>query len=253
MNMIEYGKENSEVIILLHGGGLSWWNYREQANMLKGKYHVVIPVLDGHADSDIPFTTIENNAKELISYIDTNYHGEVLAIGGLSLGGQILVEMLSQRNNICKYAVIESALVIPMRLTNVLIGPMIKMSYGLIKKKWFANAQFKSLKMQSGLFDDYYKDTCKIAKKDMICFLKANSEYNIKSELVNATAKTIVLVGGKEQKKMRRSAEILHRTIQGSELKILNQYYHGEFSINHPKEYTELLNSLVTVKYSSVF
>ncbi|MEG1579397.1 MAG: alpha/beta hydrolase, partial [Oscillospiraceae bacterium] len=107
MKIIEYGEQNSKVIMLLHGGGLSWWNYRDEANLLKENYHVVLPMLDGHADSDTPFTTIENNAKELIDYIDQNFHGAILAIGGLSLGGQILVEMLSQRNDICKYAVIE--------------------------------------------------------------------------------------------------------------------------------------------------
>ncbi|MEG1947939.1 MAG: alpha/beta hydrolase, partial [Lachnospiraceae bacterium] len=108
MKIIEYGEENSEVIMLLHGGGLSWWNYRDEANLLKENYHVVLPVLDGHAGSDTPFTTIEDNAKELISYIDENFDGTILAIGGLSLGGQVLVEMLSQRSNICRFAIIES-------------------------------------------------------------------------------------------------------------------------------------------------
>ena len=31
MRYIEYGAGNSETILLLHGGGLSWWNYREEA------------------------------------------------------------------------------------------------------------------------------------------------------------------------------------------------------------------------------
>ncbi|MEG0878756.1 MAG: alpha/beta hydrolase, partial [Oscillospiraceae bacterium] len=130
MKIIEYGEQNSKVIMLLHGGGLSWWNYRDEANLLKENYHVVLPMLDGHADSDTPFTTIENNAKELIDYIDQNFHGAILAIGGLSLGGQILVEMLSQRNDICKYAVIESALAMPMTLTAALIAPTFGISYG---------------------------------------------------------------------------------------------------------------------------
>ncbi|NLH64249.1 MAG: alpha/beta hydrolase, partial [Erysipelotrichaceae bacterium] len=39
MKVIEYGKENPEVIILLHGGGLSWWNYRKEAELLKDTYH----------------------------------------------------------------------------------------------------------------------------------------------------------------------------------------------------------------------
>lgn len=246
MKIIEYGKENPEVIMLLHGGGLSWWNYREEANLLKENYHVVLPVLEGHADSDTPFTTIEDNAKKLIGYIDENFHGAILAIGGLSLGGQVLVEMLSQRSNICEYAVIESALVVPMALTAALISPMFEMSYGLIKKRWFSKVQFKSLKIQANLFEDYYRDTCKIEKHDMIRFLKSNSSYVMKSTLADATAKAVILVGGKEQKKMQRSAEILHDTIPGSKLQILNQYYHGELSLNHPKDYVDLLTHLVS-------
>ena len=52
MNYVEYGKENSDVIILLHGGGLSWWNYKEVAERLQTDYHVVLPILDGHAGCD---------------------------------------------------------------------------------------------------------------------------------------------------------------------------------------------------------
>ncbi len=244
MKIIEYGKENSEVIMLLHGGGLSWWNYRDEANLLKENYHVVLPVLDGHADSDTHFTTIEDNAKELISYIDENFDGTILAIGGLSLGGQVLVEMLSQRSNICRFAIIESALVVPMSLTAALIAPTFGISYGLIKKKWFSEMQFKSLRIQTKLFEDYYRDTCKLQKQDMIRFLKSNSSYVAKPELVNTTAKVTIIVGGKEQKIMQRSAEILHTTIPNSKLKLFNEYFHGELSLNYPNDYVDLLTHL---------
>lgn len=246
MKIIEYGDENPEVIMLLHGGGLSWWNYRDEANLLKENYHIVLPVLNGHADSDIPFTTIENNAKELINYIDKTFHGTILAIGGLSLGGQILVEMLSQKSDICKYAVIESALVVPMTMMAALIAPIFGTSYGLIKKKWFSKVQFKSLKISENLFEDYYRDTCKIQKQNMIRFLKSNSSYIVKPSLANTTANAVILVGGRELKAMLRSAEILHTAIPNSKLQILNQYYHGELSLNHPDDYADLLTRLVS-------
>ena len=44
----------------------------------------------------------------------------------------------------------------------------------------------------------------------MIRFLKSNSSYVMKPELAGTTAKATILVGGKEQKTMLRSAEILH-------------------------------------------
>ena len=91
MNVIEFGKQNRSIILLLHGGGLSWWNYRDVAQLLEKDYHVILPVLDGHAGSNVPFTTIEDNAARLISYIDTRFGGQILAIGGLSLGGQVAV------------------------------------------------------------------------------------------------------------------------------------------------------------------
>ena len=135
MRVLEFGQQNDHVILFLHGGGLSWWNYRAVAQKLAEQYHVVLPVLDGHADSDAPFTSIEENAARLISYIDDRFDGRILAIGGLSLGGQVAVEMLSQRPDICRYALLESTLVKPMKLTAALIGPAFGMSYGLIKQK----------------------------------------------------------------------------------------------------------------------
>lgn len=241
--MIEFGKQNPDVVMLLHGGGLSWWNYREVAVRLAERNHVVLPVLDGHADSDAPFTTIEDNANRLISCIDDHFGGQILAIGGLSLGGQVAVEMLSQRPDICRYALIESALVKPMKLTHALIEPTFGMSYGLIKQKWFAKLQAAYLGIPKALFDDYYRDTCAISKADMIAFLKANSAYDIKPSLSNTTAKVKIVAGSREQKSIRDSAKMLHEDIPGSSMEILPGLRHGDLSLNKPEQYTHILRS----------
>ena len=141
MKCVEYGNQNPETVILLHGGGLSWWNYRDVAQLLSERFHVVLPILDGHADSDVPFTSIEDNAARIIAHIDKHFDSKVLAICGLSLGGQIAVEILTQRPDICRFALLESTLVKPSKLTYALIKPTFGMSYGLIKQKWFAKMQ----------------------------------------------------------------------------------------------------------------
>ncbi len=43
MQYIEYGRQNKEVVIFLHGGGLFWCNFREVAELLRNRYHVVLP------------------------------------------------------------------------------------------------------------------------------------------------------------------------------------------------------------------
>ena len=245
MVTVEFGEHNKEVIILLHGGGLSWWNYLDVAELLKEKYHVVIPLLPGHAESDKDFTTIEDCAIDFIAYIDREHGGSVSLIGGLSLGGQILVEMLARRNDICKYALIESALVTPMKMTYALVKPMMDSSFGLIKKEWFAKLQFKYLKMKPDLFDDYYRDTCKITKENMISFLKANSNYSAKKELAETKVEASIFVGKKEAGNMIRSAHLLHKMLPGSSLTVMEGLSHGEFSINYAFEYAKKVEQMM--------
>ena len=244
MHYVEFGKENNNVILLLHGGGLSWWNYEDVAKSLQKDYHVILPILDGHAKSEKPFTTIEDNADEIIAFIDAHWGGSVFLIGGLSLGGQILLEILSQRHDICKYAIIESALVIPSKLMYSMIKPAFGSCYGLIQYKWFSKLQFKSLKIKSDLFDRYFRDTCAISKKDMIAFLQANSLYSLKESIKNCTAKVYVFVGERENIAIQKSAKIIHQALQESVLHVLPELYHGEFSINKGIDYANKIREI---------
>lgn len=245
MNFKEYGSKDKDTILLLHGGGLSWWNYREVARLLEQDYHVILPILDGHAGSDHPFTTIEENAAEIITFLDEHYHGSILLMGGLSLGAQILIEILSQRKDICSYALIESASVLPSKALNTFITPSLNLSYGLIKNKSFAKLQFQSLHIKEDLFEDYYRDTCQIKKEDMIEFLKANTSYSLKNCFKEATAKIHVYVGEKETNEIIHSAERICEKHASSELHRLPNLRHGEFSINNPTQYVDAIRKIL--------
>lgn len=246
MNFKEYGNKNNDTILLLHGGGLSWWNYREEAEKLQNRYHVIIPILDGHSNSDRKFTSIEDNAQEIIDYITDNYNGHICLIGGISLGGQILLEILSRKSDICDYAIIESTLAIPMKTTYKMIRPIFSIVYGLISKKWFSQLQFNALKLRKDLFDEYYSDTSKISKEDMIAFMEANSKYTVKDTLQSTRAKVLIVAGSKERSIIKKSADIIHQKIKESRIEILSNYYHGEFSINNPQQYVTAINKLIT-------
>ncbi len=241
LQYIEYGKEHDKVMIFLHGGGLSWWNYRDAAKTLQSEYHVILPILDGHAGSDKNFISIEQNALEIIEFIDKQLNGSVFLIGGLSLGGQILLEILSKRKDICRYAVVESALVKPSKLTYSLIKPTFGGCYGLVKRRWFAKLQFKYLRIKSELFEEYYKATCGIAKQSMIAFLQANALYAMHEDLKNSEAKILIFVGAKENYAMQFSAKKIQERLKRSQLKVLPNMYHGEFSINHGVEYAKTI------------
>ena len=245
MRFREFGATDAETILLLHGGGLSWWNFEAEALLLRSGYHVILPILDGHAGSDRPFTTIEDNAREIIGFIDAHSGGRVLMIGGVSLGAQILLEMLSQRGSVCRCALVESASVVPSRLTHALIRPVFGGSYGLIQNRCFSSLQFRSLHMDSRFFEAYYRDTREIAKADMIAFLRANTAYTLKDSILGVTARTHVFAGARETPGILKSFDILKERVPGCRATLLPGLRHGEFSLNRPELYAQCVRALI--------
>jgi len=245
MKCVEFGIENEKCIMLLHGGGLSWWNYKDAAEALSREYHVVLPLLDGHSGCDMPFSSVEDNAEHILEYVDANLGGKVFFLGGLSLGGQIALEMLYQRNDLCSYALIESAQLIPDAITAKLIGPSIEMCFGLIEKRWFSKLQFSYLGMKKELFEEYYRDSAAISCADMKRFIKASMLYSLKPEAESISTKLCVLAGEKEQRSVIKSAKLLNKTVPGSMLRIVPGLKHGQFSINRGKKYAEFIMDFI--------
>ena len=231
MKFTEYGKKDGDTVILLHGAGLSWWNYKKEAELLADRFHVVLPVLDGHEGSDRPFTSIKSAAEEIIAFIDTCCGGSVLAAGGLSLGGQILLEIAARRNKISRFFLFESTLAIPMRVTAAFIPSSVFISYPLIKD----------------LFETYYESSIQISKESLSRMLLENAAFMPASSIKETNA--LVIVGSEERRIMRRSARKLNEMIEGSKLRILPGYKHGELSLRHPEEYVALLVKMIDGKF----
>lgn len=243
----EMGNPVLPTIILLHGGGLSWWSLQNIVKQLQTDFHIIIPIIDGHGeDGHEEFVSIEDSAYKLIQYIDKHYGGRVYAIGGLSIGAQIVTEILSVRSNISQYAIIESALVYPMRGLKTLIGPIYGLFYGLIKQKWFAKLQAKALCVPNSMFKIYYQDSLKITKKSLINITISNGSYDLKNSISCTTAKVLIIVGEKERTIMRKSAIKLHETIAGSILYVAPAMKHGEISLVHCDDYIRLLKTHFT-------
>ena len=243
----EFGDKNKPAIILLHGGGLSWWSWKRQIDALQKDYRIIAPIIDGHGeDFGMNFISIENSAGQVVQYIRENLNGHVFAICGLSLGAQITVEILSRDKNIAEYAVIESALVYPIKTIVKLSLPMFSLSYGLIKKRWFAKLQANSMKLPEDLFADYYKDSMRMTKESLIQMTKSNGCYAIPADLKNTKAKTLILTGEKELTVIKKSAKRLNDTISGSSLLVVEKIGHGEISLTYADRYIELLNQFIS-------
>ena len=114
MRFHTYGDPAMPPVMLIHGGGNAWWNYLRQARALAERYYVILPTLDGHGEeAATPYVSTEKTADELLDYIDTHCGGHLFALGGVSLGGQIVIELLSRRADVARKAIIDGSLCIP--------------------------------------------------------------------------------------------------------------------------------------------
>jgi pimeloyl-ACP methyl ester carboxylesterase len=242
----EFGDKALPTIILLHGGGLSWWAFTDIIPILKQKYHVVTPIIDGHGDDGkTTFISIEESAQRLIQYIDTNLKGNVHALCGLSLGAQIIIEVLSRRVDITKYVIIESAMVIPPGSLTRLLAKSSGMFYGLIRYKWFAKLQAKALYINDNLFDRYFNDSKNMSKESLVNISLSNAVYTIPDQLKDSEARVMIVFGGRELKVMDQSARKLISILPQAQMCICPGMKHGELSLARSEEYLALINGFI--------
>lgn len=95
MRFYEFGNPSNPLILLIHGLGLSWRQMLPLTDLLKSRYRVVVVALNGHIvdEHGTPepslFLSIDNEATEIINYIQLNHSAQVSLIYGISLGGAI--------------------------------------------------------------------------------------------------------------------------------------------------------------------
>ncbi|MCL2209280.1 MAG: alpha/beta hydrolase [Treponema sp.] len=249
MLFIENGKNELPVIILLHGGGLSSWALAGIIELLKDDYHIITPIIDGHGeDGENNFISIEDSAKKLLDYIEKQFKGNVFALGGLSIGAQIVIEALSKKEDIAQFIILESALILPIAGIKALTVPVINIFYGLLKNKWFSKIQSKSLLVSENIFEQYYHDSLKISKTSLVNIILSNGSYSLKPNMENAKMKALILAGEKEINLIKKSAKILNQKIKNSELKYIKNAGHGELSMKYPEEYVKIIKNFFNQK-----
>lgn len=237
-----FGSKQNKAILLLHGGGLSWWSLKPQIDILQKEYYMIIAVIDGHGeDAHNTFVSISVCADKIIQYIESNLNGHIFCIGGLSIGAQIAVDILVKKNDIAEKAVIESCLIYPIKFAAALAKTMYDMSYWMIKKRWFSNVQAKALFVPDDMLENYYEDSCRMSTESLINMTISNSTYSLPENLYKSNAAVLIAVGGKELPVMIKSAKLLNSIIKNSSLMVLDKYGHGEFSLKYPSEYSETI------------
>lgn len=200
------GNRTGNLLVFLHGGGVSGWMWDKQIRYFSQNYHVLVPDLPGHGQSEEGSGfSIRGSAQELTKRIEKASEQRVIVVG-FSLGAQITLEILNLRPDLIDYAVINSALVRPMPFARSLIAPIVKSTSFLVRNRSFARLQAKELSIGNEYFETYFSETKRIKSETLIKVLKENMTYTLPENFKQARAKILVTVGQKEKRIMKNSA-----------------------------------------------
>lgn len=100
MNFKTFGREGDPVLMLIPGLGVSYEIFTPLIDLLSDSFHIVAVEVDGFTlGVDTRFTSIDDQAGQVIEYVKTQHGGKINCAYGLSLGGKILSRVL-ERNEI---------------------------------------------------------------------------------------------------------------------------------------------------------
>ena len=123
MKYFEFGKDQKELMVILHGGGTSYRGAEPAARLLGQKYHVVLVAYDGFnpSEPDTEFKSPMDEARRLSDYVVERYGGKIDILYGISYGCRILMEVLGDDR---------------LTITTTIADGMSLRDYPDIKSKW---------------------------------------------------------------------------------------------------------------------
>ena len=250
MKFHEFGDKNWPSILLIHGGGSSWWNYLRQARILSHKYHVILPTLNGHGEEyQKDYISTEDSAQEILNYVRQNCGGKLFAVGGVSLGGQIAMELLSLDSDIAEKAIIDGSLCIPQprlaRSCNLLVSLFGKLMFSKSACKLqlsIMNKIYPQLAYPDEIKNYFIEDLPRTPIKTLVTIYKTYmGNYKLKNRISKSKAQALYIYGEKELNCVKESARFFQKLHPNTILYEAKGYNHSYLSAYLPQEWIDLV------------
>ena len=249
MRFHTYGDPAMPPVMLIHGGGNAWWNYLRQARALSERYYVILPTLDGHGEEfATPYISTERTADELLDYIDTHCGGHLFALGGVSLGGQIVIELLSRRADVARKAIIDGSLCIPQPgLARFCIASVRLFGRWMFSEKacrWQLAMMPRMLPAKMLYPDElqryYLQDMPRLPMETLYAMYRTYMAYQLKPGIRQSKAQVMYWYGEKEMKCVKQSARLFQSVHPNCRIYEAKGYGHGYLSVYLPDEWLAL-------------
>lgn len=118
-----YGNIEAPTLLLIPGLGVSYEIFLPLIKLLEERFRIIAVQVDGFTIGvNTRFTSIDDQAGQIIGFVRQHCGGRLNSAYGLSLGGKILSRILERNEIIISHAIMDAAPLLP--LPKWLVGPL---------------------------------------------------------------------------------------------------------------------------------
>lgn len=115
MDFHQYGQQGRPTLLLLPGLGVSHEIFLPLVGQLQDTFHIIAVGVDGFLiGKPSRFTSIDDQAVQVIHFVQDELNGRLDVAYGLSLGGKILSRVLERNEVVIDHAVMDAAPLLPL-------------------------------------------------------------------------------------------------------------------------------------------
>ena len=223
----ETGKNNDETIVFLHGDGIAGWMWDKQVEAFNDYHCIVIDLPEHGKSAHVKPFTVKGTAKIVIDIIRNQAHGGKAHLVGISLGAQIIIQILSMAPEVVDHALISGALVRNSQPTETflkLLNHLIKVYLPDKNKTIRIMSYVRSYNIPKDLRSKFTESTYIIEPYSLDKIIRENMLFEMPEGLEKANVPVLVMTGQKDYGIVKKSAidllEVLPNSKGASALKM---------------------------------
>lgn len=249
MNIHEFGKENTETILLIHPSVVKWDYFENVIPLLQKEYHLLVPALPGYDfENDSDFTSVEQIATELNEWIKSEGYTELYAVYGCSMGGSIaLMVALGQKITI-KHCIMDGGITpcqLPWIVTRVIalkdyLMMMVGRAGGVaLLEKAFATDNYSREDLQ------YVADVLKhCSRKTLWRTFDSCNNYKVPDHVPEMDTQIHYWYASGEEKERKQDIDYMKYRFPQTEFEVLPELGHGGLVLLRPELFMAMICKL---------
>ncbi|MBP3707941.1 MAG: alpha/beta hydrolase [Clostridia bacterium] len=252
MEILEYGKENKDKIILIHGFETPYQIWERYIEHYKNSFHIIVPILQGHNPKEKDdFISFEQSAKDIEDYYISRYGQNVFAIYGMSMGGVLTAKLWENGNLHIDKVILESS---PLISCNRIMTSMMTKQYLMLTHKTQARdkkivAQAVKSIIPEDKLDEFFEMMDNISDTTIINCIGQIGKYKLPSNINTPNTEVYYYYGTKINELLaKKTAKYIRKNYPTSKVKCFEGKGHCEDSILNPSVMIEELDKVLGVQ-----